>query len=373
MSALRTAPTDVPLSASSTSNRRIAGVRPLLSPALLRDELPLRPDAAARVLAGREAVAGVLSGTDDRLLVLVGPCSVHDPDAALEYAGRLAEAAAAYADRLAVVMRVYFEKPRSTLGWKGLINDPALDGSFDVNTGLRTARRLLLQILDGGLSVGCEFLDPITPQYIADTVSWGSIGARTAASQIHRELVSGLSMPVGIKNSTEGDVQVAVDAVRAAAGTHVFTGITEDGVAAILSTTGNSDCHIVLRGSASGSNYDEASVADAVGRLDAARLPRRLIVDASHGNSGKDHRRQPAVVRDVASRVAAGDHTLAGMMLESFLVAGRQDLDPADPGRLTYGQSITDACLAWDETADLLGELATAATRRRAHGAPTEN
>lgn len=350
---------------ASTRDRRIAGVRPLMSPALLRDELPLGPDATDRVLVGRDGAGGVLDGSDDRLLVLVGPCSVHDPEAALEYAARLAASATTYVGELAVVMRVYFEKPRSTLGWKGLINDPALDGSFDVNTGLRTARRLLLDIIGTGLAVGCEFLDPITPQYIADTVSWGSIGARTAASQIHRQLVSGLSMPIGIKNSTEGDVQVAVDAVRAAAGRHVFTGITDDGVAAILSTTGNSDCHIVLRGSATGPNYDAPSVFDAVGRLIAAGLAPRVVIDASHGNSGKDHRRQPAVARDVAARVAGGDHSLAGLMVESFLVEGRQDLDPAAPHSLTYGQSITDACISWEQTHALLGELASAVAARR--------
>ncbi len=346
-------------------DQRIERIRPLVSPALLRDELPLGDDAAKIVLSGREAVTSVLNGADDRLLVVVGPCSVHDPVAALDYAKRLAAHAATLSDRLLVVMRVYFEKPRSTVGWKGLINDPGLDNSFNVNAGLRAARKLLLDILELGLPVGCEFLDPITPQYIADTVSWGSIGARTAASQVHRQLSSGLSMPIGIKNSTEGDVQLAVDAVAAAASSHVFTGITEDGVAAILSTRGNPDCHIVLRGSTAGPNYDEQSVAAAVKLLEKASLPGRVIIDASHGNSGKDHRRQPIVAEDIASRIAAGDGSVVGLMLESFLVEGNQPLDQSNPTDLVYGQSVTDACLSWENTAPLLTDLAEAVTRRR--------
>lgn len=346
-------------------DRRIAQIRPLVSPALLRDELPLRPAAARVVLDGRSAVTDVLAGTDDRLLVVVGPCSVHDPVAGLEYAGRLAKMAEAHRDDLLIVMRVYFEKPRSTLGWKGLINDPGLDNSFNVNAGLRTARRLLLDIVDLDLPVGCEFLDPITPQYIADTVSWGSIGARTAASQVHRQLSSGLSMPIGIKNSTDGDVQIAINAVCAAAGSHVFTGVTDDGVAAILSTTGNPDCHVVMRGSSSGPNYDAASVAAAVDQLQQAGRPGRVVVDASHGNSGKDHCRQPVVAADLAARIAAGDRAIAGLMLESFLVEGNQPLDQSDPSGLTYGQSITDSCMSWETTADVLGDLATAAAKRR--------
>jgi 3-deoxy-7-phosphoheptulonate synthase len=346
-------------------DRRIGQIRPLVSPALLRDELPLRPAAAQVVLDGRSAVTDLLAGADDRLLVVVGPCSVHDPVAGLEYAGRLAKLAESVSDDLLIVMRVYFEKPRSTLGWKGLINDPGLDNSFNVNAGLRTARKLLLDILELGLPVGCEFLDPITPQYIADTVSWGSIGARTAASQVHRQLSSGLSMPIGIKNSTDGDVQIAVDAVRAAAGSHVFTGVTDDGVAAILSTTGNPDCHVVLRGSSAGPNYDTESVAVAVDRLQGAGRPGRVVIDASHGNSGKDHRRQPVVAADLAGRIAAGDRAIAGLMLESFLLEGNQPLDQNDPSGLVYGQSVTDACMSWDTTAEVLADLATAAGKRR--------
>jgi 3-deoxy-7-phosphoheptulonate synthase len=337
---------------------RIAGTRPLVSPALLLDELPLPVPAARVVLRGRETVKRILDRDDGRLLVVVGPCSVHDPGAALEYAGRLADLAAKLADRLFVVMRVYFEKPRSTLGWKGLINDPRMDGSYMVNEGLRVARKLLLDILALGLPVGCEFLDPIIPQYIADTVSWGSIGARTAQSQVHRQLSSGLSMPIGIKNSTEGDVGSAVDAVAAAAASHVFTSVTKDGVAAIFWTCGNPDCHVILRGSNHATNYDAESVADTLRRQARAGLPQRVIIDASHGNSGKDHRRQPEVARAVADQVAAGSRGIVGLMLESFLVDGRQDLVLGAVDGLRYGQSVTDACLGWDATVPVLRELA---------------
>jgi 3-deoxy-7-phosphoheptulonate synthase len=347
-------------------NQRIVGSRPMISPALLRDELPLTDAGQAVVVQSRNAVTRVLDGDDDRLLVVVGPCSVHDPAAGLDYARRLAALAGELSDDLCVVMRVYFEKPRTTLGWKGLINDPNLDGSFDVNHGLRAARALLLDILALGLPVGCEFLDPITPQYIADTVSWGSIGARTAQSQVHRQLCSGLSMPIGIKNSTEGDVQAAVDAVKAAASSHVFPGITDDGLAAIFSTSGNPDCHVILRGSGAGPNYDRASVEDTVARLTKAGLPGRVIVDGSHGNSGKDHLRQPAVAADIAARLTDGEQGVAGLMLESFLVPGRQELTLGEAADLTYGQSVTDACMGWDVTVSVLRSLAEAVSHRRA-------
>ncbi|HEX3792418.1 MAG TPA: 3-deoxy-7-phosphoheptulonate synthase [Pseudonocardiaceae bacterium] len=349
----------------SVRDLRIDQVRPLISPALLREELPLTAETAQVVLRSREDVVGVLDGTDDRLLVVVGPCSVHDPAAALDYATRLAATAGALAEDLVVVMRVYFEKPRTSLGWKGLLNDPNLDGSYNVNAGLRTARKLLGDILALGLPVGCEFLDPIIPQYIADLVGWGSIGARTAASQVHRQLSSGLSMPIGIKNATDGNVQVAVDAVRAAGSPHVFPGITDDGVAAIMNTTGNPDCHVILRGSDVGPNYREADVADALRRLAAAGLPERLLIDASHGNSGKDHRRQPVIVRDIVRRLTGGERGVVGLMLESFLVDGRQDLVLGQTDELTYGQSITDSCLDWASTEELLGELAGGVAARR--------
>ncbi|WP_433021446.1 3-deoxy-7-phosphoheptulonate synthase [Kribbella sp. CA-294648] len=344
-------------------DRRIEKTVPLITPLALHEELPLSAELAETVVAGRQAVTDVLNGTDDRLLVVVGPCSVHDAQAALEYAERLRPVAERLSDGLLVVMRVYFEKPRSTLGWKGLINDPGLDGSGDVNTGLRTARALLLEVLAKGLPVGCEFLDPITPQYIADTVGWGAIGARTVESQVHRQLSSGLSMPIGMKNRPDGSIATAVDAIKAAAVPHVFTGIAHDGAPAILHTRGNPDCHLVLRGSDAGPNYDAESVAGATELLSKAGLPERVVIDASHGNSRKDHHRQPAVAAEIGQQVAEGNKAVVGVMLESFLVEGRQNLDPTQP--LTYGQSITDACLGWDTTVGVLEGLRDAVIKRR--------
>ncbi|MQY24720.1 3-deoxy-7-phosphoheptulonate synthase [Nocardia aurantia] len=352
--------------AGDLDDQRTLSISPLLSPADVRRAHPLDDAQVATVRAGRRATVDVLDGADDRLMVIVGPCSVHDPGAALDYARRLAAKSAELADRLHVVMRVYFEKPRTTLGWKGLLNDPHLDGSFDVNTGLGLGRRLLVDITALGLPVACEFLDPITPQYIADLVAYGAIGARTAASQVHRQLSSALSMPVGIKNGTDGDVQVAVDGVRAAAASHVFPGTDLDGHAALIRTAGNPDCHVILRGGSSGTNYDAASVAEACLRLEKASLPQRVVVDASHGNSNKDHTKQVDVVTDVAERIAGGDRSVVGVMLESFLVAGRQDLTLGRAADLTYGRSITDACLDWDTTATQLDRLATAVADRRA-------
>ncbi|MEU0089367.1 3-deoxy-7-phosphoheptulonate synthase [Kribbella sp. NPDC006257] len=350
----------------SVVDRRIEKTVPLITPLALHDELPLSEELAESVVAGREAVTNILDGTDDRLLVVVGPCSVHDAKAALEYAERLKPIADRLSDGLLVVMRVYFEKPRSTLGWKGLINDPDLDGTGDVNKGLRTARALLLEVLAQGLPVGCEFLDPITPQYIADTVGWGAIGARTVESQVHRQLSSGLSMPIGMKNRPDGSIGTAVDAIKAAAVPHVFTGIDHDGAPAILHTRGNPDCHLVLRGSDSGPNYDADSVAGAQELLRKAGLQERIVVDASHGNSRKDHRRQPEVAAEIGEQVASGNKAIVGVMLESFLVEGRQDLDPTQP--LTYGQSITDACMGWDTTEAVLTGLRDAALSRRSTG-----
>jgi 3-deoxy-7-phosphoheptulonate synthase len=350
-------------SPAAVVDRRIEKTVPLITPLALHDELPLSHQLAETVVAGRQAVTDVLNGVDDRLLVVIGPCSVHDATAALEYAERLRPVAERLSDGLLVVMRVYFEKPRSTLGWKGLINDPGLDGSGDVNTGLRTARALLLEVLAKGLPVGCEFLDPITPQYIADAVGWGAIGARTVESQVHRQLSSGLSMPIGMKNRPDGSIGTAVDAIKAAAVPHVFTGIDHDGAPAILHTRGNPDCHLVLRGSDAGPNYDTESVAGAQELLRKAGLPERVVIDASHGNSRKDHRRQPEVALNIGEQVAAGNQAIVGVMLESFLVEGRQDLDPTKP--LTYGQSITEACLGWDITEAVLEGLRDAAVRRR--------
>ncbi|MDI6627026.1 MAG: 3-deoxy-7-phosphoheptulonate synthase [Rhodococcus sp. (in: high G+C Gram-positive bacteria)] len=347
-------------------DQRTISISPLVAPSVLRRDHAVDDAISATVRSGRAGVVDVLDGRDDRLIVVVGPCSVHDTDAALDYARRLAAKAAELGDRLHIVMRVYFEKPRTTLGWKGLINDPHLDGSFDINAGLRVGRQLLLDISALGLPVGCEFLDPITPQYIADLVSYGAIGARTAASQVHRQLCSALSMPVGIKNSTEGDIQVAVDGTRAAAASHVFPGTDLDGQAALIRTVGNPDCHVILRGGVDGPNYDAESVADTVARLRKSGLPERVVIDASHGNSRKDHNKQVDVVTDVAARVAAGEHGIVGLMLESFLVAGRQDLELGHRDDLVYGQSITDACLDWATTATQLDTLAAAVEKRRA-------
>jgi 3-deoxy-7-phosphoheptulonate synthase len=342
-------------------DQRIARAVPLMSPALLHHELPLTEDLHDAVLAGRREVEAVIQGRDPRLLVVVGPCSVHDPLAAGEYADRLADVASRLADDLLVVMRVYFEKPRSTVGWKGLINDPALDGTGDVGTGLRVARKLLLEVVRRGLPVAVEFLDPITPQYIADTVAWGAIGARTVESQVHRQLASGLSMPIGMKNRPDGSIGTAIDAITAAEAQHVFPGIDFSGTPAILHTSGNPDCHLVLRGGGGKPNYSAADVADALGQLRSAGLPERLVIDCSHGNSGKDHLRQPLVAADVAEQLAAGQTGISGVMLESFLVPGRQELG----GSLTYGQSVTDACMGWDPTVEVLERLATATAKRR--------
>lgn len=359
--------------AQRVRNQRIARVVPLVSPALLDQELPLTDELADRVVDGRLAVSRALRGQDDRLVVVVGPCSIHDVAAAREYSVRLSSLVQRLGDDLLIVMRVYFEKPRSTVGWKGLINDPGLDGSGDVNAGLRIARRLLVEVVGRGLPVGCEFLDPITPQYIADTVSWGAIGARTVESQVHRQLSSGLSMPVGMKNRPDGSIRTAVDAIRAAAVPHVFAGIDYSGTPAILHTRGNPDCHLVLRGGGGEPNYEAEHVAGALDLLREAGLPERLMIDASHDNSGKDHVRQRFVVEQLARQVEGGQRGIAGVMLESFLEPGRQDLDPTRPA--VYGQSITDACMGWDTTVSALERLAGAAASRRhatvgAHRAP---
>ncbi|NNH71661.1 3-deoxy-7-phosphoheptulonate synthase [Nocardia uniformis] len=346
-------------------DQRTLSVSPLRSPAEVRRAHPIDDALADTVRAGRKATVDVLNGADDRLMVIVGPCSVHDTGAALDYARRLAAKADELGDRLHIVMRVYFEKPRTTLGWKGLINDPHLDGSFDINTGLDLGRQLLVDITALGLPVACEFLDPITPQYIADLVSYGAIGARTAASQVHRQLSSALSMPVGIKNGTDGDVQVAVDGVRAAAASHVFPGTDLEGRSALIRTAGNPDCHVILRGGTNGTNFDAASVAEACLRLEKASLPERIVVDASHGNSKKDHNKQVDVVTDIAERIAGGETHTVGLMMESFIVAGRQDLTLGRSDDLAYGQSITDACLDWDTTAVQLERLAAAVAERR--------
>lgn len=337
-----------------TSDRRIQSFSEIPSPHDVLTEFPLGARRAERVARDRDEIADILAGRDDRLLVVVGPCSVHDPAAALDYASRLIKVADELSDRLKVVMRVYFEKPRTTIGWKGLINDPGMDGTFDVARGLRTARQLLLDVIDIGLPVGCEFLEPTSPQYIADAVAWGAIGARTTESQVHRQLASGLSMPVGFKNGTDGNVQVAVDGVKAAAAPHVFFGMDDLGRGALVSTTGNEDCHVILRGGTDGPNYDAVSVTAAAATLGKAGLPDRVVIDCSHANSGKDHIRQAQVAAEVAQLVADG-MPVSGVMLESFLVAGAQAPE-ARP--LTYGQSVTDKCMDWATTDSVLRRLA---------------
>jgi 3-deoxy-7-phosphoheptulonate synthase len=346
-----------------TRDLRVESIRPLLPPAILLEELPLDDAGSQTVSRAREEISRILRGEDDRLVVIVGPCSIHDADAGRDYASRLRVVAEELAADLRIVMRVYFEKPRTTVGWKGLINDPHLDGSFAINEGLRLGRRLLLDLVGMGLPTGCEFLDPITPQFISDLVAWGAIGARTTESQVHRELASGMSMPIGFKNGTDGGVQIAIDALRSAAHPHRFIGVTEQGLAGIVSTRGNPDCHIILRGGQSGPNYDTLSVQKTLVALRDAGLPPRLMIDTSHGNSEKDHRRQPLVARDVAAQVAQGEPGIIGLMMESFLVDGRQNL--VDRARLVYGQSITDACMGWETTAPLLRELAGAVRQRR--------
>jgi 3-deoxy-7-phosphoheptulonate synthase len=342
------------------ADTRIAGSVPLLPPEALLAALPLSGQAAAMVERTRAEVRAVLDSTDDRLLVVAGPCSVHDPVAALDYAGRLA--GTGFGRDLLVVMRVYVEKPRSVTGWTGLINDPDMDGGHDVPRGLSIARRLLLDIAAVGMPAGCEWLHPLTAQYLADIVTWGVIGARTTESQVHRQLASGLPMPVGFKNSTDGGVQVAVDACLAAAAGHTSLGITPTGSHAVVTTVGNPDCHVVLRGGRSGPNYEAAWVAKALDLIEGAGLPRRVMVDASHGNSGQDYRRQPLVAAALADQVAAGDGP-AGVMLESFLRPGRQE--PGQLATLTYGQSVTDACMDIGTTVSVLEVLAAAVRQRR--------
>jgi len=351
---------------STTSNLRVNRFQALPTPRAVIDELSLTSRHTAVVERGRRDVRAILDGLDDRLLVVVGPCSIHDPAAGLDYAARLAQAADELHGDLLVVMRTYFEKPRTTVGWKGLINDPHLDGSHDIAGGLRTARRFLLDVADLGLPSGTEFLEPISPQYMADLISWGAIGARTSESQIHRQLVSGLSMPIGFKNSTDGDLQAAMDGCAAAGAAQAFLGIDEQGRAAFVGTDGNPDTHLILRGGASGPNYSASQAAAASAQMHVAGLNPRLIVDASHGNSGKRHLRQAEVALELAGQVAAGGSAVAGVMLESFLVAGAQKLDVTAPSTpLTYGQSVTDACMGWDVTVDVLSELARAVRRRR--------
>ncbi|MFF1830594.1 3-deoxy-7-phosphoheptulonate synthase [Paenarthrobacter sp. NPDC058040] len=354
----------------ATSNLRVARFEPLPAPQELIAELPLDARSAAVVDRGRDQVRAIMDGVDDRLLVIVGPCSIHDPKAGLEYARRLVSQAEKHKEDLLVVMRTYFEKPRTTVGWKGLINDPHLDGSHDIAAGLRAARGFLKQVTSLGLPTATEFLEPISPQYMADLVSWGAIGARTTESQIHRQLASGLSMPIGFKNGTDGDLQVAIDACGASAAEQAFLGIDDDGRAALVATAGNPDTHVILRGGRKGPNYSAADVAAASSKLAGKGLNPRLIVDASHANSGKSHHRQAEVALEIGAQLEGGASSpIAGVMLESFLVGGAQNLDVAKQlageQELVYGQSVTDACMEWDVTASVLEQLAASARKRR--------
>ena len=366
--------TDVPrwedqVGVSRIVNRRVVEIEPLPTPAQVLADMPLSETAQRVVVESRDAIRGVLHGRDDRLLVIVGPCSVHDPRAALDYARRLSALNGELKDELLIVMRVYFEKPRTTVGWKGLINDPDIDGSHNIRKGLLLARRVLLGVLDEGVPAATEFLEPTSPQYIADAVSWGAIGARNTESQIHRQLASGLSMPIGFKNATDGSVKAAINGCYAAAQQHGFFGVDHLGRACVVETLGNPDCHVVLRGSSHGPNYDAGSIAAAMAEA-RAEMPEGsaavcgLVVDCSHGNSGKDEVRQTEVVRELAARIAAGEPGIAGLMMESFLEGGNQPAGPLNT--LVYGRSITDRCISWPDTEALLRDLARAVAARRA-------
>lgn len=346
----------------ATDDVRIREIQELITPITLLSRLKESVETTHNILATRAAIHRILHQTDDRLLVIVGPCSIHDTEAGLEYAKRLLELRKTLAADLLIVMRVYFEKPRTTVGWKGLINDPYLDGSYRINEGLERARKFLLDVNELGMPAGIEFLDTITPQYTADLVSWGAIGARTTESQVHRELASGLSCPIGFKNGTDGNVRVAIDAIKTAASPHHFLSVTKEGQSAIISTTGNEDCHVILRGGKT-PNYDAASIDDACKNLAAAGLAPRLMVDCSHANSQKQYKLQMEVARDVGTQLAAGDTRIMGLMVESHLIEGRQDHSPGC--ELAYGQSITDACISWEDTVTLLTDLAASVRARR--------
>ncbi|RTL38543.1 MAG: 3-deoxy-7-phosphoheptulonate synthase [Candidatus Melainabacteria bacterium] len=346
----------------NTDDLRINEIKELSPPAHLSREFPLTAAASATTFGARSAIQKILQGEDDRLLLIIGPCSIHDTEAAKEYAARLTVVRERLSADVEVVMRVYFEKPRTTVGWKGLINDPDLDGSFQITKGLRLSRELLLTINEMGLPAACEYLDMISPQYISDLVSWGAIGARTTESQTHRELASGISCPVGFKNGTDGNVKIAIDAVKAAAHPHHFLGVTKGGHSAIVSTNGNKDCHIILRGGKK-PNYDRESVNAACVEIRNAGLPEMLMIDVSHANSNKKHENQIPVVEDIAQQIANGDRRIMGVMVESNLVAGKQELEPGKT--LTFGQSITDGCIGWDESVEVAETLARAVRARR--------
>ena len=352
------------MSHSQTDDLRITAIHPLISPAVLSYYLPVSNEASSLVAKARKNSEAILARKDDRLLVVVGPCSIHDTKAAIEYATRIKKVADQYRDDLLIIMRVYFEKPRTTVGWKGLINDPHLDNSFDINRGLHIARELLIKLANMGVPAGTEFLDTISPQYYADLISWGAIGARTTESQIHRELASGLSMPVGFKNGTGGSNQIAIDAIQASSRPHHFLSVTKQGVSAIVTTAGNNACHIILRGSSKGTNYDAESIDEVAQQLDASGITPSVMVDCSHGNSLKDYKNQPTVIQSICDQISQGNQVITSVMIESNLEEGAQKLS-SDLSDLAYGQSVTDECISWETTETMLKKLAQAVQKRR--------
>ena len=345
-----------------TDNTRITGLMEVSPPNEIITEIPISADSSQLVFKSRKEISDILHGRDDRLVVVVGPCSIHDPESALEYAKRLKSLEAKHSNQLKIVMRVYFEKPRTTIGWKGLINDPNLDNSYDVNLGLRKARKVLLDINNLGLPAGTEFLDMITPQYLADLISWGAIGARTTESQIHRELASGLSCPVGFKNSTNGSIQVAIDAIGSASNSHIFLSITKEGKSAIFNSSGNEDCHVILRGG-SDTNYESSFVESTSKELEAAKKSKNVMIDMSHGNSKKQFKRQLIVNKDISDQISSGENRIFGVMIESHLEEGNQKIGPLE--EIKYGQSITDACVGWNDTEIMINQLSTAIENKR--------
>ncbi|KAI9226627.1 MAG: 3-deoxy-7-phosphoheptulonate synthase [Piptocephalis tieghemiana] len=352
-------------SSSNFDDLLVDSYDPLIPPQLLQSEVPLTQASKNTIDRGRSEAAAVLRREDDRVIVVVGPCSIHDPKAAMEYGLKLKEVADRLSKDLVIIMRSYFEKPRTTVGWKGLINDPDVDGSFQINKGLRIARKLLCELTDAGIPVGCELLDTISPQFVGDLFSWGAIGARTTESQLHRELASGVSFPVGFKNGTDGNAGIALDAIRASSHAHHFLGVTKQGLAAIINTRGNPNCHIILRGGNSGPNYEASWVNKTRESMVKAKISPNVMIDCSHGNSQKKHTNQPIVCSNVASQIAAGDADIVGVMIESNLVEGRQDVPAEGPSGLVYGKSITDACVHWDDTVSMLEGLAAAVRTRR--------
>jgi len=345
-----------------TDDLRIIETQELSTPEDVRTELPITEFSAKTILDSRKTIENILDEKDDRIFVVIGPCSIHDPVAAMDYAKKLKKISQAVSENLFIIMRVYFEKPRTTVGWKGLINDPMLDGSFEINKGIRVGRKLLLDIVDLEIPTGTEYLDLISPQYIADIISWGAIGARTTESQCHRELASGLSCPIGFKNGTDGNLQITIDAIKAASGAHHFLSVTKEGNSAIFSTSGNPYCHTILRGGSNKVNYDEKSIDDVSARLDKANLPQQIIVDCSHANSLKDHKKQMVVVDNLVGQLSHGEKRIKGLMIESNLVEGNQNINDPD---LVYGKSVTDACIGWEDTEKALYALSDAIKKRR--------